>query len=122
AVGEWLAGAVDPGLVASSGPRYFGFVMGGAQPVALAADWLTSTWDQNAGLFVRSPAAAAAEEVAGAWLVELFGLPPDCGIGFTSGGTMANFTALAAARHSLLASLGWDVEERGLRGAPPIHI
>jgi glutamate/tyrosine decarboxylase-like PLP-dependent enzyme len=121
AVIEWLADAADPGLVASSGPRYFGFVMGGAQPAALAADWLTSTWDQNAGLFVRSPAAAVAEEVAGSWLAELFGLPPDCGVGFTSGGTMANFTALAAARHALLASLGWDVEERGLRGAPAVH-
>jgi glutamate/tyrosine decarboxylase-like PLP-dependent enzyme len=121
AVIEWLAAAVDPGLVASSGPRYFGFVMGGAQPAALAADWLTSTWDQNAGLFVRSPAAAVAEEVAGEWLRELLGLPAGASVGFTSGGTMANFTALAAARHALLARQGWDVEERGLRGAPPIH-
>jgi glutamate/tyrosine decarboxylase-like PLP-dependent enzyme len=121
AVLEWLATAVDPGLVGSAGPRYFGFVMGGAQPAALAADWLTSAWDQNAGLFVRSPAAAVAEEVAGGWLAELFGLPRDVGVGFTSGGTMANFTALAAARHALYASLGWDVEERGLLGAPRIH-
>jgi glutamate/tyrosine decarboxylase-like PLP-dependent enzyme len=121
AVIEWLAAAADPGLVASTGPRYFGFVMGGAQPAALAADWLTSTWDQNAGLFVRSPAAAVAEEVAGEWLRELLGLPKDVSVGFTSGGTMANFTALAAARHALLADLGWDVEERGLRDAPLIH-
>jgi glutamate/tyrosine decarboxylase-like PLP-dependent enzyme len=121
AVLEWLAGAVDPGLVGSAGPRYFGFVMGGAQPAALAADWLTSAWDQNAGLFVRSPAAAVAEEVAGGWLAELLGIPADAGVGFTSGGTMANFTALAAARHALYASLGWDVEERGLLGAPRIH-
>jgi glutamate/tyrosine decarboxylase-like PLP-dependent enzyme len=121
AVIEWLAVAADPGLVASTGPRYFGFVMGGAQPAALAADWLTSTWDQNAGLFVRSPAAAVAEEVAGEWLRELLRLPEGVSVGFTSGGTMANFTALATARHALLASLGWDVEERGLRDAPLIH-
>jgi glutamate/tyrosine decarboxylase-like PLP-dependent enzyme len=122
AVVEWLASAVDPGLVASAGPRYFGFVMGGAQPVALATDWLTSTWDQNAGLFVRSPAAAVAEEVAAGWLAELFGLPAGVGFGFTSGGTMANFTALAAARHGVLARAGWDVEERGLIGAPELEI
>jgi len=122
AVVEWLADAVDPGLVASAGPRYFGFVMGGSQPAALAADWLTSTWDQNAGLFVRSPAAAVAEEIAGAWLLDLFGLPRDAGVGFTSGGTMANFTALAAARHAVLRDAGWDVEERGLGGAPEVHV
>jgi glutamate/tyrosine decarboxylase-like PLP-dependent enzyme len=121
AVVEWLAGAADSGLVASGGPRYFGFVMGGAQPAALAADWLTSTWDQNAGLFVRSPAAAVAEEVAGEWLRELLGLPAGVSVGFTSGGTMANFTALAAARHALLARHGWDVETRGLRDAPRLH-
>ena len=118
---KWLAAATDAGLVASSGPRYFGFVMGGAQPAALAADWLTSTWDQNAGLFVRSTAAAVAEEVAGEWLRQLLELPAGVSVGFTSGGTMANFTALAAARHALLARQGWDVEERGLRGAPPLH-
>jgi len=121
AVVEWLARAADPGLVASGGPRYFGFVMGGAQPAALAADWLTSTWDQNAGLFVRSPAAAVAEEVAGEWLRQLLGLPEGVSVGFTSGGTMANFTALAAARHAILARQGWDVETQGLRGAPRIH-
>jgi glutamate/tyrosine decarboxylase-like PLP-dependent enzyme len=119
---DWLAEAVDPGLVASSGPRYFGFVMGGSQPVALAADWLTSAWDQNAGLFVRSPAASVAEEVAGAWLLELFGLPRGASVGFTSGGTMANFTALAAARHGVLRDAGWDVEEQGLAGAPEVHV
>jgi len=121
AVIEWLAHAADPGLVASTGPRYFGFVMGGAQPAALAADWLTSTWDQNAGLYVRSPAAAVAEEVAGEWLRDLLGLPEPVSVGFTSGGTMANFTALAAARHTILARQGWDVEERGLQGAPTVH-
>jgi glutamate/tyrosine decarboxylase-like PLP-dependent enzyme len=122
AVLDWLAEAVDPGLVASAGPRYFGFVMGGSQPAALAADWLTSAWDQNAGLFVRSPAAAVAEEVAGTWLLELFGLPREASVGFTSGGTMANFTALAAARHAVLRDAGWDVEERGLGGAPEVHV
>jgi glutamate/tyrosine decarboxylase-like PLP-dependent enzyme len=121
AVVEWLAEAVDPGLVASAGPRYFGFVMGGSSPTALAADWLTSTWDQNAGLFVRSPAAAVAEEVAGAHLIEVLGLPREVSVGFTSGGTMANFTALAAARHAVLAAAGWDVEEQGLSGAPEVH-
>src|SRR5205807_9095318 len=84
AVVEWLAGAVDPGLVASSGPRYFGFVMGGAQPVAVAADWLTSTWDQHAGLFVRSPAAAEAEADAGDRPNALFWLSHDSGHGITS--------------------------------------
>ena len=108
--------------MASAGPRYFGFVMGGSQPVAVAADWLTSAWDQNAGLFVRSPAAAVAEEVAGAWLVELLGLPRQVSVGFTSGGTMANFTALAAARHAVLRDVGWDVEARGLVGAPEVHV
>jgi glutamate/tyrosine decarboxylase-like PLP-dependent enzyme len=119
---EWLAEAVEPGIVASAGPRYFGFVMGGSQPAALAADILTSAWDQNAGLFVRSPAAAVAEEVAGAWLLELLGLPRDASVGFTSGGTMANFTALAAGRHAVLRDAGWDVEERGLIRAPEVHV
>ena len=97
---EDLAAAADPGLVASAGPRYFGFVVGGSLPAALAADWLTSAWDQNAGLYVLSPAAAVAEEVAAAWLVELLGLPAGTSVGFVTGATMANFTALAAARHA----------------------
>ncbi|HET9681536.1 MAG TPA: pyridoxal-dependent decarboxylase [Candidatus Limnocylindrales bacterium] len=122
AVLSWLAEAVEPGIVASAGPRYFGFVMGGSQPVAVAADWLTSAWDQNAGLYVRSPAAAVAEEIAGQWLVELLGLPTGVSVGFTSGGTMANFTALAAARHAVFRDAGWDVEARGLLGAPEVHV
>ena len=117
-----LAGAVDPGLVASAGPRYFGFVVGGSQPAALAADWLTSAWDQNAGLYVLSPAAAVVEEVAARWLVELFGLPAESSVGFTTGATMANFTGLAAARHALLERDGWDVERQGLFGAPEIPV
>jgi glutamate/tyrosine decarboxylase-like PLP-dependent enzyme len=122
AVIERLARAVDPGLVGSAGPRYFGFVVGANHPASVAADWLTSAWDQNAGLYVLSPAAAVAEEVAGQWLVELFGLPPGTSCGFTTGATMANFTALAAARHSVLRSAGWDVEETGLFGAPPVNV
>ena len=122
AVVEALARAADPGLVATAGPRYFGFVVGGSHPAALAADWLTSTWDQNAGLYVLSPAAAVAEEVAGQWLVELFGLPAGTSVGFTTGATMANFTALAAARDAVLRHAGWDVEEEGLTGAPPIVV
>src|SRR5262245_62071732 len=119
AVVDRLARAADPGLMATPGPRYFGFVIGGSHPAALATDWLTSAWDQNAGLYATSPAAAVVEEVAGAWLVELFGLPVGTSVGFTTGATMANFTALAAARHALLARAGGDVEERGLPGAPP---
>jgi glutamate/tyrosine decarboxylase-like PLP-dependent enzyme len=122
AVAEWLAAAADPGLVATAGPRYFGFVVGGSTPAAIGADWLTSAWDQNAGLYALSPAAAVAEEVAGAWLVDLFGLPPDASFGFTTGATMANFTALASGRDAVLRARGWDVEEDGLFGAPPIDV
>jgi glutamate/tyrosine decarboxylase-like PLP-dependent enzyme len=122
AVIERLAKAADPGLVASAGPRYFGFVVGANYPAAVAADWLTSAWDQNAGLYATSPAAAVAEEVAGQWLVDLFGLPPGTSCGFTTGATMANFTSLAAARHAVLRAVGWDVEENGLFGAPPVNV
>jgi glutamate/tyrosine decarboxylase-like PLP-dependent enzyme len=117
-----LARAADPGLVASAGPRYFGFVTGGALPAALAADWLTSAWDQNGWTCVASPAASVAEEVAAAWLVDLFGLPAGTSTGFTTGATMASFTALAAARHAVLRRAGHDVEEQGLAGAPPIAV
>ena len=119
---RWLASAADPGLVGSAGPRYFGFVVGGSLPAPLAADWLTSSWDQNGGLYVLSPAAAVAEEVAGSWLVELLGLPSETSVGFVTGATMANFTALAAARHGVLAAVGWDVERQGLQGAPPVTV
>jgi glutamate/tyrosine decarboxylase-like PLP-dependent enzyme len=117
-----LARAADPGLVASAGPRYFGFVIGGSLPAALAADLLTSAWDQNAGLYVSSPAAAVVEEVVAGWLVELFGLPTGTSLGLTTGATMANFTALAAARHALLERDGWDVEREGLFGAHEIPV
>ncbi len=117
-----LARAADRGLVASAGPRYFGFVIGGSHPAALAADWLTSTWDQNAGLYVSSPAAAVVEEVAASWLLDLLGLPPDASVGFVTGATMANFTCLAAARHGVLRHAGWDVEADGLQGAPRVYV
>jgi glutamate/tyrosine decarboxylase-like PLP-dependent enzyme len=119
---ESLATAVDAGIVATAGPRYFGFVVGGSLPAAIAADWLTSAWDQNAGLYVLSPAAAVVEETVAGWLVELFDLPAGTSVGFTTGATMANFTALAAARHALLDRAGWDVERQGLFGAPDIPV
>jgi glutamate/tyrosine decarboxylase-like PLP-dependent enzyme len=117
-----LAKAVEPGLVASAGPRYFGFVIGGGVPAALAADWLTAAWDQNAGLNATSPAAAAAEAVAADWVKELLGLPGSAGVGFVTGCQMANFSGLVAARHALLARAGWDVEKQGMHGAPEIHV
>jgi glutamate/tyrosine decarboxylase-like PLP-dependent enzyme len=119
---EQLVETAEPGLVATAGPRYFGFVIGGSQPISVAAEWLASVWDQNAFSYVLSPAAAVAEEVVRTWLVELFGLRRDMSLGFTTGGTMANFTALAAARHALLKSAGWDVEADGLFGAPPLTV
>jgi glutamate/tyrosine decarboxylase-like PLP-dependent enzyme len=122
AVIEALARDSEPGLVGTAGPRYFGFVVGGGVPAALAADWLASAWDQNAGLYALSPAAAVVEEVAAAWLLDIFGLPADCSVGFTTGATMASFTALAAARHAVLERVGWNVEEDGLSGAPPIAV
>ncbi|MFN8061023.1 MAG: pyridoxal-dependent decarboxylase [Vicinamibacterales bacterium] len=117
-----LSRGVDAGLVASAGPRYFGFVTGGSLPAALAADWLVSAWDQNAAMFVGSPAAAVLEEVAAAWVLAVTGLPAHASVGFVTGAQMANFTALAAARHAVLAREGWSVEDRGLSGAPPLRI
>jgi len=117
-----LARAAEPGLMATPGGRFFGFVIGGSLPAALAADWLSSAWDQNAGLYVAAPAASVVEEVCGAWLIELFGLPKQVSYGFVTGCQMANFTALAAARHSVLEAADWDVEVDGLVGAPPIRI
>ncbi|MEJ7582993.1 MAG: pyridoxal-dependent decarboxylase [Acidimicrobiales bacterium] len=117
-----LVDAADGGVVASPSGRYFGFVIGGGLPAALAADWLAATWDQNAGLYVGGPAAAVVEEVAGRWLLELFGLPPDASVAFVTGCQMAHFTALAAARYHLLAGRGWDVNRDGLFGAPPLRV
>ena len=112
----------SPATVASAGPRYFGFVVGGALPAAVAASWLAAAWDQNAFSTTMSPAAAAIEEIALAWLLDLLALPADCAGAFVTGATMANFTALAAARRALLEAQGWDVDEQGLVGAPPITV
>jgi glutamate/tyrosine decarboxylase-like PLP-dependent enzyme len=117
-----LASGVDRGLMACAGPRYFGFVIGGSLPVALAADWMTSAWDQNAGIYATSPAASVIEDIAREWLLELFDLPRSASVGFVTGGQMANFTALAAARHGVLRRVGWNVEEDGLAGAPPVNL
>ena len=108
--------------MAMAGPRFFGFVIGGAQPATLAANWLAGAWDQNSALHRVTPATALVERIALDWLLELFGLPRDCGGGFVTGATMANFTALAAARHAVLQRTGWNVEAEGLFGAPPITV
>ena len=112
----------SPASVATAGPRYFGFVTGGALPGTLAANWLAGAWDQCAGLDVLSPVSSALEEISAQWLLELFGLSPKCGVGFVTGATMANFTALAAARNAVLERAGWDVEADGLIGAPKITV
>jgi glutamate/tyrosine decarboxylase-like PLP-dependent enzyme len=122
AVIDHLARAAEPGLAGSAGPRYFGWVMGGSVEAAVAADTLAVAWDQIAGMQVMSPAAAAAEEVAGGWLTELLGLPRDVSFGFATGAQMANFTGLAAARHAVLRRAGWDVERDGLQGAPRVRV
>jgi glutamate/tyrosine decarboxylase-like PLP-dependent enzyme len=122
AVVEAFAAAVDPGLVASAGPRYFGFVIGGALPASVAADWLAAAWDQNAALHALSPAAAAAEQAAGEWMLDLLGLPADASFGLPSGAGLGNTVGLAAARHAVLAREGWDVEASGLYGAPEITV
>ena len=122
AVIQTMAHALEPGLVATPGPRYFGFVVGGAHPASVAAESLAAAWDQQAFSYVTSPAAAVAEEVSREWLLEVLGLPPAMSAGFTTGCTMANFTGLAAARHALLKQIGWDVESRGLFTAPEITV
>jgi glutamate/tyrosine decarboxylase-like PLP-dependent enzyme len=117
-----LHAVASPATIASAGGRFFGFVVGGTLPAALAASWLATAWDQDAGLAVMAPGAAALEEVALRWLLEALRLPPGSAGGFVTGATMANFTALAAARHALLERAGWDVEARGLFGAPPLTV
>ncbi|CCE07759.1 Pyridoxal-dependent decarboxylase (fragment) [Bradyrhizobium sp. STM 3843] len=109
-------------LLGCNGGRFFGWVIGGTLPAALAADWLVSTWDQNAAIHACGPAEAVIEEIAGAWLKDLFGLPQTASFAFVTGTQMAHVTCLAAARHRLLARAGWDVEEHGLTGAPPIRV
>ena len=113
---------VEGGIIASTGGRFFGWVIGGSVPAAVAADWLTSAWDQNAGLYATSPAAAVVEEVAGEWLKQVLHLPASASFALVSGCQMAHTTCLAAARHALLSKQGWDVNQQGLFGAPPIRI
>lgn len=110
------------GIQGSQGGRFFSWVIGGGLPAAMAADWLTTVWDQNAGIHAASPAAAVVEEVAGAWLRELFELPFECSFAFTTGSQMGHATCLAAARHAVLSARGWDVEQKGLFGAPSIRV
>jgi glutamate/tyrosine decarboxylase-like PLP-dependent enzyme len=117
-----LADAAEPALVSTTGPRYFGFVVGGALDAPTAADILTSGWDQPAFNAVTSPAAAVVEDIAGTWLKELLGLPSGASFGFVTGGQGANTVALAAARHQVLAGAGWDVEQHGLLGGPPVRV
>jgi glutamate/tyrosine decarboxylase-like PLP-dependent enzyme len=117
-----LAEVADDGLMAMASGRFFGWVIGGTLPAALAADWLVSAWDQNAGMRTPTPGVVAAEETAARWLLDLLGLPVGCAVGFVTGATMANFSCLAAAREQVLADAGWDVNQRGLNGAPPVTV
>ncbi|HKG80242.1 MAG TPA: pyridoxal-dependent decarboxylase [Pyrinomonadaceae bacterium] len=119
---EELARDVQGGLLGSAGGRFFGWVIGGALPAAVAADWLTSAWQQNAGLYACAPAAAIVEETVGSWLKDLLGLPAQASFALVTGCQMAHVTCLAAARHALFSKHGWDVEKQGLYGAPPIRI
>ena len=122
AVLESLAALAEPGLTGMGSGRFFGFVIGGSYPAALAADVLVSAWEQNSGLWAATPATAALEHQAGRWVLDLLGLPGEAGVGFTTGGCMANATGLAAGRHAVLARVGWDVEESGLQGAPRVRV
>lgn len=123
---ETVIGLLDnigsPATVLTAGGRYFGFVIGGSLPAALAANWLAGAWDQNAGLRITSPIASALEQISLGWLLDVLSLPAGAGGGFVSGATIANFTALAAARHAILKKQGWDVEAKGLFGAPPVTV
>jgi glutamate/tyrosine decarboxylase-like PLP-dependent enzyme len=119
---EELVAAAEPGVVALGSGRYFGFVIGGALPAALAADWLTSTWDQNAGLYVGGPSASVVEQVTRGWLIDLLGLPPESSVGFVTGTQMAHVTGLAAARRHVLDAVGWDVGAKGLTGGPQLTV
>ena len=119
---EELAADAGPGILGSQTGRHFAWVIGGATPAAMAADWLTTAWDQNAGIYACSPAASVVEEIAGDWLKSLFELPAGTSVGFVTGTQMAHATCLAAARHAVLRDRGWDVERRGLAGSPPIRL
>ncbi len=117
-----LAAACDPGLTAIPGGRFFGFVMGGTHPAALAVDWLVSAWDQNTGMRTVTPAHSAVEDLTEAWLLDLLGLPAGGAVGFVTGGTMANFTCLAAGRDEVLRRHGWDVATQGLAESPGVRV
>lgn len=119
---ELLDAFGSPATMAMAGPRFFGFVIGGSLPVTTATSWLATAWDQNTGRYDVTPAVAALEEIALDWMVDLFGLPKGSGGAFVTGATVANLCALAAARHTILARSGWDVEARGLFGAPEITV
>lgn len=119
---DMLDRAASPATMALGGGRYFGFVNGGVLPAAMAADWMVSAWGQNAALRVMSPAAVAIEDIALRWVIDVLGLPETCGGALVSGATMANVTALAAARHALLERAGWNVESDGLFEAPPLKV
>src|SRR4051812_6791044 len=122
AVVDAVAEAVEPGTLAIAGPRYFGFVTGGALPAALAADWLVSAWDGFQCARVSAPGAQAVEDVAARWVLQALGLPAGASVGFVTGATMATLGGPAAPRHRVLAGAGWDVEEDGLTGAPPVRV
>jgi len=117
-----LSARLEPGVTASAGPRYFGFVTGGSYPVAVAADWLVSAWDQNAALHIMSPAMSALEACTARWILDVLGLPEEASVGFVTGAHTANVTALAAARHEVLRRARWDVEALGLQGAPQLTV
>ena len=117
-----LARDVEGAVLRSAGGRFFGWVIGGGLPAAIAADWLTAVWDQNAVLYGAGPAAAVVEEVVGKWIKEILGLPAAASFAQVTGTQMAHFTCLAAARHAVLERCGWDVEQKGLFGAPPIRV
>lgn len=121
-VTDLLARTVEPGLMAMPSGRFYGWVIGGAMPAALAADWMVSGWDQNTGMRYATPGTVAVEEIAGAWLLDLLGLPATADVGFVTGGTMANFTGLAAGRQHVLTEAGWDLNRHGLQGAPKVTV
>lgn len=122
AVLEQMAAQSDRGLIASAGPRYFGFVVGGAVPVTVGADWIGAAWDQNAGVYVAGPSVGVIEDITAGWLLDILDLPRQSSVGFVTGAHMANFTCLAAARHEVLRRAGWDVESKGLQNAPKVRV
>jgi glutamate/tyrosine decarboxylase-like PLP-dependent enzyme len=122
AVIEALAQAAEPGLMGMAGARFFGWVIGASHETGVAADMLTSAWGQNAGMYAGTPAAAIAEKVAGDWLLDILRLPKESSVGFVTGATIANFVGLAAARNEVLRRVGWDVEAKGLQGAPHVRV